>query len=573
MANTIKYVRKRGSVYYYERRVPQTVIDKPAEFDAYFGGKQLFRRSLKTKRQTEALMAAREMEEKFDKRVSQALGILSKVSTVASPRRPVTPFMIEKIARRYQDETAKPFRLSATLRERDHEFFSEELERMRSDLEMDADMIRRVLIDAEPSTDPKLDIFDMADVLIQFEGLDAPKGSDARLLVQRAIRDGILAGYRHVTDMFEGRQPWLPSAAQRAQSTAPLFGEIVENYVASLTKRRTITEVRTAYREFEQLIGNLSVDELTKEHFIRYCRNQGSKHIGGKSKGSVARPMSIGNLRKKHGLLRAAINHAIKQGLFDGANPAAGVDASAFASPAPAQAMPEKRPFEISELNRIFSYPWFTGCEAATRIHDPGYFRLSGMHFWGPIMALFTGCRAGELGGLMVNEVRLNSQYPHIEIRDNKFRSTKGSYRRKIPLLDQLLELGFASYVEQAQKAGHERLFADWNPPSGRSETDDPAWSNGAMVRSFNQTLIPKALDGLLMPGARREVTFHSFRGAFKRLLGLQKYGIQTNYIHEVVGHEKFHLDKRYIKEIPLEETYPAIRACRYENLHLPMAP
>jgi hypothetical protein len=93
------------------------------------------------------------------------------------------------------------------------------------------------------------------------------------------------------------------------------------------------------------------------------------------------------------------------------------------------------------------------------------------------------------------------------------------------------------------------------------------------MIRSFNNTLIPTALNGVLIPGARREVTFHAFRGAFKTLLGLQRYRIQTNYIHEVVGHAKFHLDERYVKQIPLEETYPIIHSCRYENVQIPPAP
>jgi integrase len=90
------------------------------------------------------------------------------------------------------------------------------------------------------------------------------------------------------------------------------------------------------------------------------------------------------------------------------------------------------------------------------------------------------------------------------------------------------------------------------------------------VIRSFNQTLIPKALDGLLVEGARRAVTFHGFRGAFKTLLMMNKYGIQPNYVHEVVGHEKSNLDARYIGEIPLAETYPAVRACHYEGLVLP---
>jgi len=136
--------------------------------------------------------------------------------------------------------------------------------------------------------------------------------------------------------------------------------------------------------------------------------------------------------------------------------------------------------------------------------------------------------------------------------------------------LDQLIELGFGDYVEGQRKLGSTRLFDDWIPPRGGEDANDRDWSNGQMVRSFNTTLIPRALKDLLIQGARREVTFHSFRGAFKTLLTLNKYGIQPNHVHEVVGHSKSSLDKRYIGEIPIEETYPAVHRCRYEDLVIP---
>ncbi|MDL2352571.1 MAG: hypothetical protein QFC78_06970 [Pseudomonadota bacterium] len=73
-------------------------------------------------------------------------------------------------------------------------------------------------------------------------------------------------------------------------------------------------------------------------------------------------------------------------------------------------------------------------------------------------------------------------------------------------VLDQLLELGFTEFVERARARNFNRLFEDWKAPAGRDETDDAAWSNGAMIRSFSQTAIPKIFAGFLDPGARREI-------------------------------------------------------------------
>ncbi len=283
--------------------------------------------------------------------------------------------------------------------------------------------------------------------------------------------------------------------------------------------------------------------------------------------------MSSSTLKKKLGLLRAAINHAIETDNYAGVNPAARIDAGRFTKPVPKALMPDKRPFTVHELQLLLQHPWFTGCESVSRSHSPGEHRLNGMHFWVPVLAMHTGCRAGELGGLRLSEVRLDHQHPHLVIQDNVYRTTKGSYRRSVPILDVLLDLGFGNFVERIARADHDRLFHDWKAPAGRTEAGATAWSNGSLIRAFNRTVVPQQLGTILAEGARQEVTFHGFRGAFKTLLGRSEYNLPENYKHEVIGHAKSALDKRYIQEIPLEDTYPAMRACAYERLQLPPAP
>ena len=570
MTSPIKHITVRNGVFQYHRRVPQEVIDRPIEFGRFFGGQKLFRRSLKTKDQGEALARAARAAREFQSKVDMALGHRSASVTTPQATRPVTAELLRKISETQRDSVTKPFRLQVVWREADFDEHNDELERMVERFEQDAEHISDVLRKFASTKDPSLDIPAIAGEIIERGRINAPKDSAERALIQTAIRDGLLAGHNEIAALASGDKSALPSPTKRSTSSAPMLSETVDYYASRLTKRRTCIEVKAALSDFLSLHGDLPLDELKKVHFLRFCEVQGGKQVGGKSRGSVMRPVSQATLGKKVGLLRAAINQAIKRGVFEGSNPAAGIDPSAFTQTPSAAAMPSKRPFNIDELNLIFQYPWFSGCHSSKRIHLSGEHWLGGMHYWVPILALFTGCRAGELGGLMVEEVRINDRHPHILIRDNQFRTTKGAYRRKIPILDQLMELGFARFVEQAGAKSQIRLFDEWKPPSGRLDTDDPAWSNGSIIRSFNQTLIPKVLSDILMPGARREVTFHSFRGAFKTMLGLARYGLPPNYIHEVVGHKKFALDKRYVKEIPIEETYPATRNCRFEGLRLP---
>lgn len=130
-----------------------------------------------------------------------------------------------------------------------------------------------------------------------------------------------------------------------------------------------------------------------------------------------------------------------------------------------------------------------------------------------------------------------------------------------------------AIFVERVAKAGHDRLFFDWQAPAGRVDAGATAWANASLIRSFNRTVVPQQLWSLLIEGARQEVTFHSFRGAFKTLLGRSEYNLPDNYKHEVIGHAKSALDKRYVQKIPLADTYPAIRGCAYMGLQLPISP
>lgn len=565
MANAIRHVTKRNGVYQYTRRVPQEVIDQPAAFEALFGGITPFRRSLRTKDQAAALIAAHEVEIDFERRVQHALG----KALLSVPRRRLTPNLLQAIRAEQKSLVTRPYRQHLIQREQDAAHHVE-LDRMFEQFEMDAEDIRRVLIDMQTTDDPRLNVAAIADQIIDSEAISAPTGSPERSFLIKAVREGLIDGYREIGELMSGKQSVLPAVNAVKRTKQPRLSEIVTKHVEVVASRRTKVEIQTALRDFVAHVGDLPIDEITKAHVRSFCDHQGSKTVGGRTRNSIARPMSSANLKKKVGLLRAAVNRFGEQSGFEGANPFAGIRVSVFTTPQSAKVMPDKRPFELEELNRVFAYPWFTGCASAKNIHSPGEHRLTGMHYWAPVVALLTGCRAGELGGLMLDEVRLDDRFPHIIIRDNKFRTTKKHYQRKIPMLDQLIELGFSDFVERARSEGHERLFDDWIAPGSNANADDPAWSNSAVIRSFNQTLVPKALDGLLMPGARRAVTFHSFRGAFKTLLMLQRYAIQQNYVHEVVGHEKFHLDARYIGEIPLEETYPAVRGCRYQGLVIP---
>ena len=573
MSALIPYVQIRGETYYYVRRVPLDVIRRPLEFKHVFKGQATVRWSLHTKDKREALTRYADFDLKFDEMVRRALpGRLPTTVVGQVPEREVTLEFLKNVRAAQREGVLKRYRQTVIHIEQDSATYREELERLVDEFETKAEHISDVLYHYDSTTDPAIDVPTIAREIVRSKRIDAHPGSNALSLLQNAVREGLREGFGGISAIASGISLAVPEASS-LPSKAPTITAVVISHLARQVRPRTIAEFKEALRSFTSLHGDLPLNELERSHFLAYCVEQARTVVGGRSPGSVERPMSAATIQKKVRLLRSAIASAIKTGMFDGPNPATDIDVKLFAVPSSRVNMPDKRRFNDEELALVFSQPWFSGCVSATNTFEPGDHRLSGLHFWVPVLALLTGCRASELGGLMLTEIRIDHAHPHIIIRNNAFRPTKSGKLREVPLLAQLMELGFADLVKAARKKGYTRLFEDWSPPKTSASGGVPAWSNGTVLRAFNNRLIPKALKDILVPAARREVTFHSFRGAFKNMLGRSEHNLPPNYVNYVVGHSLPDLDKRYIGKIDLGLLYKAIHGCRFDAKLLPSPP
>jgi len=589
MAGAVRYVRKRGNTFQYERRVPTQIVLDAAAWRDHFCNKKLWRRSLRTNDQAEMYASAEAAHADYERRKLAALQQIGGLpaectqSSVLAPlrlRRRITQYdldMLEENTRTAEVRDLSQLYLRADGNEESAEIFADLVERYEQDA---AD--RRLAITTpgfEDLSRPWLPSpVRSARDAIEAMGLDAPINSPAFGAIVSAIRRGHLRGGHDVGELVAGKMKPLALQTEhpgREISPAPLFSEAVAAYIehASLAPR-SIREVKTCSAEFIYLVGDRRVDALTRRDFVAYVQYRASRIVGAKAKDAVQRPASADTVNKALGFLRSAIRHVIDHVdfSFEGPNPAAAIKIDAYVKKVDKAAMPDKRGFRVGELNKIMTHPWFTGCRSATQIHEPGTHRLIGSEYWVPVIAMFSGARCAELGGLRLAEVLIDDPHPHFVIRDNEYRTTKGGYARCVPIIDALFDLGFATYVNRMRAAGADRLFPDWMPPTSKN-SDDNAWYNSRLIKAFNRTVIPARLGADMIAGARREVTFHSFRGAFKAMLGSARYGLHPNIINEVIGHSKSELDERYIGTIAIEDTYAAVRACRHEGLvvtHLP---
>ncbi len=582
MAAIIKHVRKRGTAFEYHRRVPLDVVRDESALRQHFNGSALFRRSLGSD-PARVLVEAEAKRQEYNQRLAGARSgrrdEVRETMPLASLR-PVTKDTLADVTRQQRFLVLRPWLDAYLLAEQSAEH-AEELARMRHERELSASDTRELLTSpGRRSANPRYESpLQIAERVIEELNLDAPTGSTERSLVAVAVRQGRIAGERDIDRVLAGDLPAAQPAGSSKHASAvsgATLRDAVDRYLSERSLRpKTARDVHASLQLFEEAVGNKRLADLTRADFAQFIEELAKKQVGGRSKDSVPRMISPGTVQKRIRFLHTAIGHAIQRGMHAGGNPAANFDISAWVKGPDKSLMPDRRPFGVAELNLVFQHPWFTGCESASRTHAAGTHRLAGVHYWAPVVALFTGCRAAELGGLTLNEVHLEAEFPHLHIRDNEHRPTKEGYARFVPILDALLAAGFADYVERVRNGGADRLFPDWIPPrqSGSFDKDDARWSNAGPIRAFNRTVITSALGSRMNPGARRDVTFHSFRGAFKSMLGLSRHGVAPNVINEVVGHAKSGMDKHYIKTVPLEETYSSVRMCNYAGLALPPAP
>lgn len=578
MTSTVPHVRKRGAIYQYERRVPKEVQSHPENFEKYFKSRPLFRRSLRTSDPTTMHGAAEAVSREFETLVALAKGNpLHLEAPLARPLRRVTETDLEAIQERYRDLTARPFE-NAYLRADFVDGASEELERMHYEMEQYAEELSDALKPgARKSPVESIDTpAEAAAFIVQNEGFDAAVGSPDFAHIVSAVRSGMKQGYERIGALTDGTAlPRGPNATPKADGGNRItLSEAVKRYLDHKNlPAKTIAEVRLALRIFNEVIGDKALDKLTRDDFKRYVEHLAGLKVGGKSAGSIERPISSQTVKKRLSLLRSAITLAEHRGWYSGTNPAAAINVDMWVKPRDLMRMPNKRAFTVSELNRLFRHPWFTGCYSKERTHEPGIHRLQGAEYWAPIVALLTGCRASELGGLKIDEVRVDDEHPHIIVRDNEFRRTKSGYARYVPIVDALIDLGFRQYVHRIAKSGSERLFPDWEYPCYAGNTEgEAAWSNARIIRAFNRTVVPATLGNTLAKGARQEVTFHSLRGAFKTMLCSSRYSLHPNVIDDVIGHAKSKVEKAY-SNIALEDAYRLIRGCTYEKLDIPLLP
>jgi integrase len=152
----------------------------------------------------------------------------------------------------------------------------------------------------------------------------------------------------------------------------------------------------------------------------------------------------------------------------------------------------KRKAFETEEARTLFLHPNWS---AVAVVHDALY--------WAPLLGYYELGRMGEILGLLVEDVDLDSEHPAIEIRDNVIRTVKTrlSSERRVPLHPEPIRLGFLDYVRLMKDRGEKMLFPELILLRPRT----------ALSTGFSKDWTP-LLDEALPKAREDDKTFHSFR-------------------------------------------------------------
>jgi integrase len=175
--------------------------------------------------------------------------------------------------------------------------------------------------------------------------------------------------------------------------------------------------------------------------------------------------------------------------------------------------------------------------------------------YWGPLIALFTGARAEEIASLAVEQIYSVKGIWIIDILKGK---TENAVRR-VPIHNQLLELGLVEYCQAIRGAGYKRLFPHLSKGKNGYKKN--------MCRTFGDYL-----DTPVVNIVNELKVFHSFRHTV--VTSLTDKGVNEGQKRVLVGHdidtkESAHDDYTHLEALTLPNLQTAINKLDYEGLDL----
>jgi integrase len=377
-----------------------------------------------------------------------------------------------------------------------------------------------------------------ADSYIREEWEEEAADAAAQSLLAALRRAGVPIGAPHA----EQAQPESIGHAQTVKGGAAGAGTSLEKLAKDwATERkpdvRTIGIMQRVVRRFVEMVGQLSVQKITRAHVVAF------------KDALLAAGQTPVNTNKQLTNFSTLLNYAAGNLLLP-VNPAAKVKVLVSK-----RAKETRRPWTVPELNMLLTGP------VHARGERPGA-GAGEAAYWLPLLGLFTGARLEELSQMHPSDV-YEAPYDDAEgvhrtawvlgitDREEGQEVKTGSSRRVIPIHAELIRLGFLEFAEAAK--GRSRLFHELKPDIMGAESGN--WSKwfGKYKRAQGVT--------------DTTVVFHSLRHTWKARA--REVGIEEAVSDAITGHTGGGVGRDYGGAYPLRPMVEAMARFKLSGLKL----
>jgi len=285
--------------------------------------------------------------------------------------------------------------------------------------------------------------------------------------------------------------------------------------------KKTAEEFLAHINKFISFFSDLPIDQITNEHISDYQdallrfpskltnaeRKLGVREILKRYESADVPRLKPQTINEKYlGALKAILTLSVKKKIIT-INPAIGIRANEEKVIEPPVVL-----LTDAEIKTVLEFPVFS-------IGERPIAGAGEAAKWLPLLAMFTGARLEELAALKVENIKTEEGVLYLHIRG---RIKNQSSLRKVPVHSQLLELGFAKYI-QTIKNGPLFPLLDWE-----KETVSESWSKWwtryrrehgitderkkfhsfrhTVKRKFRDAKVPKELRDALMGHAAKDV-------------------------------------------------------------------